>query len=439
MLDITSPDSSSLLRLKTFGVSTMEDQSGMTLIPTEPDLQTADPRPTLQIGKEGMESQSQNQTIKSAPVYEDHLKPSIVENQIQWKLIPIDLSPTNYFGAQTNIKNASIPRVPSPTEDTLDASIDQLAAQLKENTGATFIPASRLQKVTYFSSPSLEGNLESHLIQGDISSHVPSSSSSENRTFLRSLTPVLDKTNHLETPDSVFKSQDDVAEQPIVLQTDVSLLAGCNLSSLPYAQSCESPVFNELATAVSSILTSNVMPSTTHPDEQAAQEKAPYSDAIDSLTGELSTTSVTPLTVPIDTPSSEVLTANTQKLSPNLHYSSIVEEKPRNIVEKVDSLSPESSKELDKVESRLFEMFGEDDKRSNLSANCSTAFPPSHCSYGKPDAVGEIIESCPKCQTVFDITRLKLDLKTGNIAISCHACDHPTVMKHAFKKKLRCT
>lgn len=485
-LDITSPDTSNLLQSKMpVETSTSESQMELTVIPIEPHVQTTDPRQNFPCEKGTSGNRSKSLVAKWAPVYRDRPRPSVVEKLIPWKLIPIDLSPLNYSCTQPVLSNTSTHRVPSPAEDTLDASIDQLAAQLKENTGATFIPNSRLPTVVCENPASLDGNMVSCLNRDVISSNGTLFSSSDDRASLQSSTPIPDEDSNQE-PDIVSQTLVNPEEHSLSIEPKKSLIEKPSKSSLtsvlPCAQLHENASTCKAGISENPLLTSFVVPtpSTSKENPETAVIELEIMRSLSLTLADSPQDSQS--SVPKDCTIPEVLLSNTQNVDKVSPSSSVVNGKTQSPVAIICTSIP--AHEIDNIESQLSELFGETkaenvnysppscssspnaemdsvtcslpcSSSSNPTENVSITRLPSSCSTSpnadnvsdsssscssspEPDeqliAVEEVVDSCYKCQTVFNIARLKVDLTTGNITIVCLKCGRPTVMKHGFKK-----
>ncbi len=434
---ITSPDNSFTLQsiISVEVSSTSENQKSMPEIPTETHFPTSDPRPNFPISeKDAMGNQSKNLNAKWAPIYHNRPKPNLVEKRIPWKLIPIDLSLSRYSCNQrSNIGRPT--SIPSTPEDTLGASIDQLAEQLKENTAATFIPHSRLT-----SSLSIEANLLPCTSRDMISSHVSSTSASEERPSSRTSTPCLDETIVVNKRNSVsvggqssYGRLDNQTGSLLVLEP----WHPDSTSGSPYITKCDYPSSPDRI-SVSEVpnLPLPVVPKPIPLPIVDHQVDAAILEELGTLELKPCAKSLLPTSIPTTSSQVQKSNVNTQNKGTNVSETSliVVRENPKSVVAATTVSSPTPKSEIDNVESRFSELFGE---TKNNEATCK----PSECSsnsYPEPVeqsiTIGEVVELCPECQAFLDSSRLKIDLKNGNASTCCRNCGLRIVMERVFKK-----
>lgn len=435
---ITSPDNSFTLQ-STVSVevsSTSENQKLMPEIPTEPHFPTSDPRPNFPISeKDAMGNQSKNLNAKWAPIYHNRPKPNLVEKRIPWKLIPIDLSLSRYSSNQRS--NSDRPTsVPSTPEDALGASIDQLAEQLKENTAATFIPHSRLT-----SSLSFEANLLPCTSRDMISSHVSSTSASEEHPPSRTSTPCLD-----ETINTVVNKRNSVSvggqssygrpENQIGSLLVLDPWHPDSTSGSPYTPKCDYPSSPDRI-AVSEVpnLPLPIVPKPIPLPIVDHQVDAAILEELGTLELKPCAKSLLPTSIPTTSSRVQKSNVNTQNKDTNVSQTSsiVVRENPKSVAAATTVSSPTPKSEIDNFESfpKLF---------SEIKKNEVTCKPSECSNNSSPEPVeqsitiGEVVELCPECQAFLDSSRLKIDLKTGNASTCCRNCGLRIVMERVFKK-----
>ncbi|XP_046645118.1 uncharacterized protein LOC124335730 isoform X3 [Daphnia pulicaria] len=411
---ITSPDSSILVssKISNESPSTSEIQKGMAVIPMETSVPATDPRRKIPSARlESDKKESRNLNTKWAPIYCDRPKPNLVEKRIPWKLIPIDLVPSNYPGNQLSDSRASNPRIPSPTED---VSIDQLAAQLKENTGNLMRRFSR------------------DVISTCAAPHP--ASSPDDRASIQSPVPCPDGARGVQENHTVTKSVVDLDGKSATNRTgelmDKEPWNADSTSCSPSSPKCDHGTSSHKSTeAEIPSLRTNVIPPLIPRPVIDRQVEADILEALGSLNSMLDASELL-LSKPIQSASSEVLTSNNAENVDVPQSPVIVEDKSQYV-----TLSLTAENVVQSVESCSLQILGESVKEevANVDSpgNSSTSSPkPAEQSV----TTEEVVDSCPSCQTLLDILGLKIDLKTGNASVTCLGCDVHIVMANVFKK-----
>ena len=428
---ITSPDNSILVpsKMSIELSTTSEYQKGMAVIPMEPSISTIDPRQNFPHERpESERREPRNLSKKWAPTYCDRPKPSLVEKRIPWKLIPIDLSPTNHPGYPFSDSRTSIHRASSPTEDVQDVSIDQLAAQLKENTGATFIPNLRTEGNFSHSPVSFEGNLLGQLNRELLSTNA---NSPEEHGSLQSSIPCPDGAKG-GIQEHTFAKTVEYRDGKSVIGRIGELMDNGSWQNNSSSRSPSSPnsdhgTSSDKTTVVEvPSVPSKVMPPLIPPPVIDHQVEAAILQALGSLN---SIFSASESLSPIQSVSSQVLISNNPPQMDALQSPVFVDKDKSQHV----TSFPITEKDVQSVESCLFQISGESTQEvanvdSSLSSPASSPKPTEH------SITTEVFDLCPSCQTLLDIRCLMIDLKTGNASITCLKCDAHIVMANVFKK-----
>ncbi|KAI9558549.1 hypothetical protein GHT06_015337 [Daphnia sinensis] len=435
---ITSPDNSVMLQSKVSieVSSTCESQKGVAVIPTESSTRTKDPRQNVLCNRsDAVKKQPKIQNMKWAPVYCDRSKSSLVEKKIPWKLIPIDFSQESYNGNLQPDGGTLVPTVPSPTEEIQEELIDQLAAKLKEDTGATFIPHSRTSADVSHSTISSGKNILTRFDRDVVSSHVSSTSFSEEQAVVQSPTPSLENTNLV--PERNSSTQ--ISENPIEKLAPVKPGDGFDLepwhpdstSLLPstkYDQptSPEENATPEVANSLPSAEPISIPPAVI--DRQVEADILKALETLNPMVG----ASVLSASVSISSCSSKVLISK----SNNAETSQCTVPVLRDGIDPV--LSGNNLISIPTIEMRSADpvaMCAEPTKETECSLNHFDNSSTSSCeSVEEPVTIEELVDSCPCCQTMLDIGCLKIDLNTGNASVHCLECSVHLVMRNAFIK-----
>ncbi|XP_057369074.1 uncharacterized protein LOC130690111 [Daphnia carinata] len=433
---ITSPDNSVQLQSKASieMSSTFESQKGVAVIPTESSTRTKDPRQNvLCSGSDAVRTQPKIQNMKWAPVYCDRSKSSLVERKIPWKLIPIDFSPECYNGNLHTDGGTLAPTVPSPPEEIQEVSIDQLAAQLKENTGATFIPHLRMSANVSHSMLSSGKNVLAHCNRDAISSHVSSTSFPEEQAVAQSPTPSVDEANLVPERNSPINiSKSSMEKSGTVKPEDELDLEPSHPDSTSLLPSKKyDQVANPKENAIPEL--DNSMPSTEPisipPAIKDHQIEADILKALETL-NPMDGTSVLSASVSIPSCSSKVVISNTN----NAETSQCTVPVLRGDIDPV--LPGNNLISIPSIEMRYagpVALCAEPTKKmeyslyySDNSSSCETV--------EEPVTIEELVDSCPCCQSVLDIGCLNIDLNTGNASVHCIKCSVHIVMRNAFIK-----
>lgn len=435
---ITSPDDSVMLPSKGFieVSSTSESQKGVAVIPTESSIPTDDPRQNFPCKiPDVKKTQPKNQNTKWVPVFCDRPKPRFVEKQIPWKLIAIDFSPVSNADNEHPDGSASIQTVPNPTEEVQEVSIDQLAAQLKENTGATFIPHLRLPGNVSHSTAPFEDNLLTRSNRDTVSSHVSSTSLSEDHSALQSPTPCLDQSNLIRKQNSLIKISDSSIRKSTTVEPGDGFDGeprhpdSTSWSSSP---KCDESTNIDKNASVEIASLPPAIPISIPPPVVDHQVEADILKALETLN---------PIVTPVLQPSisilscsSKVLISNTENMEPS-QFSVPVQENVIDLGLPDNGLLTVAANDTVGEEPYLFQTSEEplEEMETSLydSENSSTCSPePAE----EPITIDEVVESCPCCLSELDIGRLKIDLTTGNATVHCLACSVHIVMKNVFRK-----
>uniref|UniRef100_A0A0P5J8D4 C2H2-type domain-containing protein n=3 Tax=Daphnia magna TaxID=35525 RepID=A0A0P5J8D4_9CRUS len=435
---ITSPDNSVLLQSKvSIEVSSMsESHKGVAVIPTESATRTKDPRQNFLCSRsDAVRTQPKIQNTKWAPVYCDRSKSSLVEKKIPWKLIPIDFSSESYNGNLQPDGGTLAPTVPSPTEEIPEVSIDQLAAQLKENTGATFIPHLRMSANVSHSTISSEKNLLIRFNRDLVSSHVSSTSFSEEQAVSQSPTPSLDKANSVPELNSSIKISERSIENSAAVKPgdefDLEPWHPDSTSLLPLLKydQATNPEENTIPESANSLPSAE--PISIPPAVIDHQVEADILKALETLSPMVSAT-VLSASVSISSCSSQVLISNTNNAVSSQCTLPVLRDD-------IDPVLPGNNLiSIPAIEMRCADpvaLCAEPTKETECSFNHSDNSSTSSCEpVEEPVTIEELTDSCPCCQTVLDIGCLKIDLNTGNASVHCLECSVHIVMRNAFMK-----
>ena len=332
----------------------------------------------------------------------------------KWCLIPIDLPPKPCIRPSPKPLTS---RIPSPLDDTMSAEIDQLAAKLKENPGATFIPVSL----------PVDGSAASFSNYPATSAQELSSSTSGECS--RSSTPFVDEPNGEET---------DSDPQP---STQISALNQDNNTLLCIEQAPTSTVektFSWNRCDDRGISSDNLL--TGKGSRGSMPDVVPMLD-FQPITCPTETIDV-PLSVGEPIPAEPLAIAESPvalSIPPNSPQDSICNTQNPNsskplIVETEDDLLPN----LDVVQ--VPSIFIDETcliKCEEVGVSLFTTPSPSpspSAPYDHLKVVDQAQDECFKCETVFDLTRLTVNLKTKDVTVTCKECGAVTVMKQVLHK-----
>ncbi|XP_046457355.1 uncharacterized protein LOC124204353 isoform X4 [Daphnia pulex] len=377
---ITSPDSSILVssKISNESPSTSEIQKGMAVIPMETSVPATDPRRKIPSARlESDKKESRNLNTKWAPIYCDRPKPNLVEKRIPWKLIPIDLVPSNYPG-------------------------------------------------------NLMRRFSRDVISTCAAPHP--SSSPDDRASIQSPVPCPDGARGVQENHTVTKSVVDLDGKSATNRTgelmDKEPWNADSTSCSPSSPKCDHGTSSHKSTeAEIPSLRTNVIPPLIPRPVIDRQVEADILEALGSLNSMLDASELL-LSKPIQSASSEVLTSNNAENVDVPQSPVIVEDKSQHV-----TLSLTAENVVQSVESCSLQILGESVKEevANVDSpgNSSTSSPkPAEQSV----TTEEVVDSCPSCQTLLDILGLKIDLKTGNASVTCLGCDVHIVMANVFKK-----
>ncbi|XP_046645119.1 uncharacterized protein LOC124335730 isoform X4 [Daphnia pulicaria] len=377
---ITSPDSSILVssKISNESPSTSEIQKGMAVIPMETSVPATDPRRKIPSARlESDKKESRNLNTKWAPIYCDRPKPNLVEKRIPWKLIPIDLVPSNYPG-------------------------------------------------------NLMRRFSRDVISTCAAPHP--ASSPDDRASIQSPVPCPDGARGVQENHTVTKSVVDLDGKSATNRTgelmDKEPWNADSTSCSPSSPKCDHGTSSHKSTeAEIPSLRTNVIPPLIPRPVIDRQVEADILEALGSLNSMLDASELL-LSKPIQSASSEVLTSNNAENVDVPQSPVIVEDKSQYV-----TLSLTAENVVQSVESCSLQILGESVKEevANVDSpgNSSTSSPkPAEQSV----TTEEVVDSCPSCQTLLDILGLKIDLKTGNASVTCLGCDVHIVMANVFKK-----
>ena len=437
---ITSPDNSFPLQSKipVEVSSTSEHQKSLTVIPIEPHCPTLDPRQSFPCDIIGKQSKNLNHKLWQ-PIYQDRANPKLTEKRIPWKLIPIDFSSSDDSKNERS-QGGRPASLPSPPEDPIDpSSIDQLAEQLKENTGATFIPPSGLETNFAHSPVFFEGSCSS---QYDIPSHVSSTSASEELAPSRSSTPCVDEDEPVAVDErnSVtigchYRKPNSPGHLLVLKDWDPDSTSGLS----PYSPKCDYPSSPDKTEVPK--LHFPLVPKPIPPPKVDRQQDA-------AILEHLGTFILTPCTKPqlqssMSFPicSQEVVRkSNTQNVNTPQTSSFVVENNHiPTVAETINTSPPISEPDVGIVESKLSKLFVHPvDTHTPKNVACDDS---SKCSSNSsPEPMEQLVtigavDFCPKCQTPLDSKCLHINLRTGNCSTRCYNCGIHIVMEGGYKKK----
>lgn len=481
---ITSPENSRI-KVPNGMSSTSESQKSAALIPIEPHVSVTDPRKRFETEPINTQNDkhtrhrthSSRQSPKWAPVYYDRTKSTVADKLIPWKLIPIDFEPSNYSKivqsntnflsrvpslvqsntdsssrvpsvVQSNTDSSSrvpsvvqsntnpLTRAPSPVDDTLGASIDELAAQLKEDTGATFIPGSRASVAARNLRISFEGSISSREDNGEAHSRTSSFCVSEEQLSVSSTPYHEENTNEEQrsTNESSGAYSCNVPQDcPSIIRSvsEISPTLPCSAQTscteiIDVATTSKVPSVHEEDIAICHTVSSPECPSELVEKKENLGQTKPILTKFD-VANDTSATSPSTSFVLNQTLSSKIHSKNIEKI--NTRDDSPLSPLSSDSQINVEKLSSSVTPHTDFVESRSRETCSKNNVGESLVCPVSSCNP-----LVETVIIQKPVEICEKCQAGLDTTFLKIDLKTGNLTVDCQECGVRIIMLGAYKK-----